>query len=214
MLHGAPGHGAPMSWHKADAQAIASHAYAIDNIITRKFPLNAHSRHPNRNNSDRAPTMSADIASSSAAEITSSAPRRKSGRVPTQRQLYSPTGSAKRKRDNAHDSDADDTSPASDEDESESSPDEEELKERRKQTRKKKSALAQKKPPQKKPKTNGEMPGLAIRPAPAARKQAARPRKPPIRKSALVEQDADGLYGRSCPLGSARRTCACVCAAG
>ena len=31
-------YGAAMSWHKADAQAIASHAYAIDNIITRKFP--------------------------------------------------------------------------------------------------------------------------------------------------------------------------------
>ena len=152
--------------------------------------------------------MSAEVASSSAAEITSTAPRRKSGRVPTQRQLYSPTGSAKRKRANANDSDADDLSPASDEDdESESSPDEEELKERRKQNRKKKSASGQKKPPQKKPKTNGEMPGLALRPAPAARKQAPRPRKAPIRKSALIEQDADGLYGRSCPPGSACHVC-------
>lgn len=141
--------------------------------------------------------MSADVASSSAADITSSAPRRKSGRVPTQRQLYSPTGSAKRKRGNVDGSDAENNTPSSEEDDSESSPDEEELKERRKQNRKKKSATAAKKPPQKKPKTNGEIAGLAIRPAPnAAKKKAPRPRKVPIRKSALVEQDADGLYGK------------------
>ncbi|KAF1971006.1 STAG-domain-containing protein [Bimuria novae-zelandiae CBS 107.79] len=138
--------------------------------------------------------MSADVASSAAADISSSAPRRKSGRVPTQRQLYSPTGSAKRKRGDGNDSDVDDNAPSSEEDEPESSPDEEEIKERRKQSRKKKNTTAAKKPPQKRPKTNGEMPGLAIRPAPGARKNTARPRKAPIRKSALVEQDADGLY--------------------
>ena len=140
--------------------------------------------------------MSADVASSSAADITSSAPRRKSGRVPAQRQLYSPTGSVKRKRGNDNESDVDESAPSSEEDDSESSPDEEELKERRKQGRKKKNATSAKKPPQKKPKTNGEMTGLAIRPAPGAKRKAARPRKAPIRKSALVEQDADGLYGR------------------
>lgn len=139
--------------------------------------------------------MSADVASSSVVDITSSAPRRKSGRVPTQRQLYSPTGSTKRKRGDGNESDVDSNAPSSEEDESDSSPDEEELKERRKQSRKKKSATAAKKPPQKRPKTNGEITGLAIRPATSARK-AARPRKAPIRKSALVEQDADGLYGR------------------
>lgn len=145
--------------------------------------------------------MSADVASAHVADITSSAPsRRKSGRVPTQRQLYSPTGSAtKRKRGDANDSDADSSAPSSEEDDSDSIPDEEELKERRRQSRKK-SAASAKKPPQKKPKTNGEITGLAIRPATSAKKKAARPRKAPLRKSALVEQDADGLYGeiRSC----------------
>lgn len=139
--------------------------------------------------------MSADVASSTVADITSSAPRRKSGRVPTQRQLYSPTGSAKRKRGDGNDSNVDNSAHSSEEEDSESSPDEEELKERRKQSRKKKSATSAKKPAQKKPKTNGEITGLAIRPATSARKKTARPRKAPIRKSALVEQDADGLYG-------------------
>jgi cohesin complex subunit SA-1/2 len=142
--------------------------------------------------------MSADVASSRVADITTSAPRRKSGRVPTQRQLYSPTGSAKRKRGDGNDSDAASNAPSSEEDDSESSPDEEEVKERRKQSRKTKGAPAAKKPPQKKPKTNGEITGLAIRPAAGARKRAARPQKAPIRKSALVEQDADGLYGKIC----------------
>ena len=146
--------------------------------------------------------MSAEVASSNAADITSSAPRRKSGRVPTQRQLYSPTGSTKRKRDNGNASDADENTASSEEDESESSPDEEELKERRKQSRKK-SATAAKKPPQKKPKTNGEISGLAIRPAPGAKRKVARLRKAPIRKSVLIEQDADGLYGTSCICGIA-----------
>ena len=142
--------------------------------------------------------MSADVASSSVADITSSAPRRKSGRVPTQRQLYSPTGSVKRKRGDANDSDVGSGSdaPSSEEEDSESSPDEEELKERRKQSRKKKSTTSAKKPPQKKPKTNGEITGLAIRPAAGARKKAPRPRKAALRKSAIVEQDADGLYGK------------------
>ncbi|KAJ4356582.1 cohesin complex subunit [Didymosphaeria variabile] len=138
--------------------------------------------------------MSTDVASSSVADITSSAPRRKSGRVPTQRQLYSPTGSAKRKRGDGNDSDVDNNAPSSEEEDSESSADEEELKERRKQSRKKRSATAAKKPPQKKPKTNGEITGLAIRPATNTRKKAPRSRKAPIRKSALVDQDADGLY--------------------
>lgn len=143
--------------------------------------------------------MSADVASSNVADITSSAPsRRKSGRVPTQRQLYSPTGSAtKRKRGDTNDSDADSSAPSSEEEDSDSIPDEEELKERRRQSRKTKSAPSAKKPPQKKPKTNGEITGLAIRPATGAKKKAARPRKAPLRKSALVEQDADGLYGET-----------------
>lgn len=146
--------------------------------------------------------MSADVLSSSAADIGSSAPRRKSGRVPKQRELFapqaSPAGSAKRKRGAANDTDVDNEAPSSEEDETESSdgePDEEELKERRKRTAKK-NASAARKPPQKKPKTNGEIVGLAIRPAAGARKKAARPRKAVPRKSALVEEDAGGLYGR------------------
>ncbi|KAJ4290500.1 cohesin complex subunit [Kalmusia sp. IMI 367209] len=145
--------------------------------------------------------MSADVLSSSAADITSSAPRRKSGRVPKQRELFapraSPTGSAKRKRGHANDSDVDGDASSSEEDGSESSasePDEEELKEQRKKSRKKKNAPTARKPPQKKPKTNGEIVGLAIRPATGARKKTARPRKAAVRKSALVEEDAGGLY--------------------
>jgi len=146
--------------------------------------------------------MSAEVASSPAPDLPSSAPRRRSGRVAKKPERFadhaSPTGSAKRKRGEANDSGSDDDAPSSDDEESESSagePDEEELRERRKQ--KKKRAATARKPPQKKPKTNGNIVGLALRPAAGVRKKAApKARRAPIRKSALVDNDADGLYGR------------------
>lgn len=144
--------------------------------------------------------MSAEVLSSEAADITSSAPRRRSGRVPRKPERFvpesSPAGSAKRKRHDGNDSDGDSDAPSSEEEQSESSegePDEEELRERRKKSKK---AAPAKRPPQKKPKTNGEIVGLPIRTATNGKRKAARPRKAPVRKSALVDEDADGLYGK------------------
>lgn len=143
--------------------------------------------------------MSAAVLSAEAPNITSSAPRRRSGRVTKKPEKFapetSPAGSSKRKRRDRNDSDNDGDDSTSENEESESSegePDEEEMRERRK---KKKTVPAGKKPPQKKPKTNGEVVNLAIRPATNPKKKSSKPRKAPIRKSALVEEDAEGLYG-------------------
>ncbi|KAF2646120.1 hypothetical protein P280DRAFT_512321 [Massarina eburnea CBS 473.64] len=141
-----------------------------------------------------------DVLSSDAANLTSSAPRRRSGRVVKKPEKFapesSPVGSTKRKRgdDGGSDSDVDGDAPSEEDEQSQSSegePDEEELKARRKA---KKTRPAVKKPAQKKPKTNGEIVGLAIRPATAPKKKAARPRKAAVRKSAVTDEDADGLY--------------------
>lgn len=139
----------------------------------------------------------------SSPDVAASATRRRSGRV-TRRPKFapepSPALSAKRKRRDEDGADVDGESPSADEQESEDSqgePDPEELKEQRR--RKKQGRPAGKKPPQKKPKTNGEV-NLAIRPAKPAKK-AAKPRKATIRKSALVDEDADGLYGKTSTAG-------------
>lgn len=145
--------------------------------------------------------MSADVLSSEAADITSSAaPRRRSGRVVRKPEKFtprtSPVGSFKRKRPEDVDSEADGETPSSEEDQSdsnESEPDEEELKEQRR--RSKKSRPVAKKPPQKKPKTNGQV-SLPLRPSTSTKKKAPKPRKAPIRKSAVADDEADGLYGK------------------
>lgn len=144
--------------------------------------------------------MAATMSSTHVADISSSAPRRKSGRVSRKPEHFipasSPAGSAKRKRSDEPDEDAGTVDTQSEEEEDESSegePDEEELKERRKRI-KKKAKAAPRKPAPKKPKTNGEPVTLAIRPATAK----PRPKKrAPARKSAVAE-DAEGLYGRWC----------------
>ncbi|KAF2873572.1 hypothetical protein BDV95DRAFT_489918 [Massariosphaeria phaeospora] len=129
---------------------------------------------------------------------TTSAPRRKSGRVSKKPEHFvpasSPAGSAKRKRADANDSDADtDASPSEEEQaSSEGEPDEEELREqRRKNKGKAKGKSAARKPAPKKPKTNGQTLDLAIRPAASKPKKY---RKPTVRKSALGDDEADGLY--------------------
>lgn len=148
----------------------------------------------------RATDTSTVVVMSEAADITSSAPRRRSGRVTKKPEQFhpetSPAGSAKRKRSEENDTDTERDEPTSEDEPSQSSegePDEEELRERR---RTKKRAPAAKKPPQKKPKTNGEIVGLAIRPATNAPKKPKKPRKAPIRKSAIVEDADGGLYGK------------------
>lgn len=131
---------------------------------------------------------------------TSSAPRRKSGRVSKPPAKFvpasSPAGSAKRKRSADHeDSDVDRDGISSDEESQENGegePDVEELKERR---RKKTPRATAKKPASKKPKTNGETVSLAIRPASGVPKKPRKPRKAPVRKSAFFD-DAEGLYGK------------------
>ncbi|KAF1957699.1 STAG-domain-containing protein [Byssothecium circinans] len=144
--------------------------------------------------------MSAAVLSPDATDLTSSAPRRRSGRVVKRPAKFapesSPAGSTKRKRgaDNESGSDVDEDAPSSEDEQSQSSegePDEEELKARRQA---KKSRPAQKKPQQKKPKTNGEIVSLAMRPATSKTKKASKPRKAPVRKSAVVDEDDDGLY--------------------
>lgn len=137
----------------------------------------------------------------SSPDTTASATRRRSGRV-TRRPKFapepSPALSTKRKRRDEDGPEEDDDAPSGEEEESDDSqgePDPEELKEQRR--KKKQSRPAGKKPPQKKPKTNGEV-NLAIRPAKTASKKAGRPRKAALRKSALVDEDADGLYGKTC----------------
>jgi cohesin complex subunit SA-1/2 len=142
--------------------------------------------------------MSAAVSSPAVADISSSAPRRKSGRVSKKPAPFvpasSPAGSAKRKRDerdDEQDEDAEmqDISSEEEEESSEGEPDEEELKERRKKNKRKAAA---RKPAPKKPKTNGEPVSLAIRPA--TKKAPKKQRKAPIRKSAVAE-DTEGIYG-------------------
>jgi cohesin complex subunit SA-1/2 len=148
--------------------------------------------------------MSAIVTSSQTAEIHSSAPRRKSGRVSRKPEQFapgaSPVSNGKRKRTAETNGDVNVDEPSADEEEVESSegePDEEELRERR---RKKKSnpkaRVPAKKPAAKKPKTNGESVTLAMRPAATKSK---RPRKAPVRKSVLVDENAAGLYGEQLP---------------
>lgn len=144
--------------------------------------------------------MSATESPSGTDQVASSAARRKSGRVSKRPARFapgaSPTGSTKRKRGDDNDSGVDATEPPSDDESEESSedePDEEELKERRRRNKAKASA---RKPASKKAKTNGESVSLAIRPASNATKKPAtkRPRKAPVRKSALPDE-TEGLYG-------------------
>jgi len=139
--------------------------------------------------------MSAAIASS-AVDLPSAAPRRKSGRVVRKPEHFtpasSPTGSSKRKRTDESENEVDSEE---EQESSEGEPDEEELREKRRKAKSKPSA---RKPATKKPKTNGETLNLAIRPAKSKSGTAKKPRKAAARKSALVE-DADGLYGMSCP---------------
>ncbi|KAF1837770.1 STAG-domain-containing protein [Decorospora gaudefroyi] len=130
--------------------------------------------------------------------VASSAARRKSGRVSKKPDRFapvaSPTGSTKRKRGDDKDSGVDTNESGSEEESEQSSegePDEEELRERR---RKKNTKAPARKPAPKKAKTNGESLNLAIRPATnATKKVSKRPRKAPIRKSALPD-DTEGLY--------------------
>ncbi|PSN65913.1 STAG-domain-containing protein [Corynespora cassiicola Philippines] len=143
--------------------------------------------------------MSATVVTSEAAPVTSSAPRRKSGRVSKKPEPFvpapSPAASAKRKRAAVENEDGSDGGEQSSEDDpeesSEGEPDEEELREKR---RKKKGKAPARKPAPKKPKTNGETVSLAIRPATNATAKPKKPRKAPIRVSAITKE-ADGLYG-------------------
>ncbi|KAF2190173.1 STAG-domain-containing protein [Zopfia rhizophila CBS 207.26] len=141
--------------------------------------------------------MSAAVQSSEGADTTAPAPRRKSGRVSKKPEPFvpasSPASSAKRKRNNEADVDIDIGDPSSEEEQevsSEGEPDEEELRERR---RKKKGKSTAKKPAPKKARTNGAPVQLAIRPATSKPNKPKKPRKAPIRKSAVGEE-AEGLY--------------------
>ena len=150
--------------------------------------------------------MSTAVLTSEGDNVASPAARRRSGRVSKKPEKFapasSPSGSAKRKRGNENDSGVD-TDEAEDEEDAEESsegePDDEEVKARQ---RKRKTNAAARKPATKKPKTNGESVSLAIRPAAnAAKKVAKRPRKAPIRKSALPGE-TDVLYGKHYRLSS------------
>jgi hypothetical protein len=143
--------------------------------------------------------MSAAVSATQASEVASSAARRRSGRVTRKPEKLaaaaSPTGSAKRKRRDDDDSgvEADETSSEEQSESSEGEPDEEELRERRS---KKKGKAPAKQPAPKKPRTNGAPISLAMRPATgASRKLTKRPRKAAIRKSAVSEEEPEGLYG-------------------
>jgi cohesin complex subunit SA-1/2 len=141
--------------------------------------------------------MSVAVAPSSAIDLSSSAPRRKSGRVVKKPELFaasSPVGRAKRKRTDESDNEVDTADAMSEEEPEESSegePDEEELREKR---RKSKNKPAGRKPATKKPKPNGETMSLAIRPANPKASKPKKPRKVLARKSAIAD-DANGLYG-------------------
>jgi cohesin complex subunit SA-1/2 len=143
--------------------------------------------------------MSAAVSTSGVTEVASSDARRRSGRVVRKPEKLasapSPSGSAKRKRRDNDDSGVEAGESTSEEqsDSSEGEPDEEEMRERQ---RKRKGKGAAKRPAPKKPKTNGAPISLAMRPAAgASRKLSKRPRKAAIRKSAISEEEAEGLYG-------------------
>ncbi|KAH8725758.1 hypothetical protein GQ44DRAFT_651801 [Phaeosphaeriaceae sp. PMI808] len=142
--------------------------------------------------------MSAAVLAPEVSNTASSAPRRRSGRVSRKPEKFalttSPTGSAKRKRGDNDDSgvEADDASSEEPTDSSEGELDDEELRERQ---RKRKGKGSAKRSATKKPKTNGTTLSLAIRPATgASKKLAKRPRKAGIRKSAILEEEPEGLY--------------------
>ncbi|KAF1921583.1 hypothetical protein BDU57DRAFT_489497 [Ampelomyces quisqualis] len=143
--------------------------------------------------------MSAAVSPSPADDGASAAARRRSGRVTRKPEKLasttSPADSTKRKRrDNDDDSGVEADEATSDEqsESSEGEPDEEELRERR---AKRKGKAPAKRPATKKPKTNGAPISLAMRPATgASRKLTKRPRKAAIRKSAVSEQEPEGLY--------------------
>jgi cohesin complex subunit SA-1/2 len=144
--------------------------------------------------------MSAADLTSDVGEVASSATRRRSGRVSKKPEKLasasSPAGSAKRKRGDNDDSGVEADDPSTDEqsDSSEGEPDEEELRERQ---RKRRGKAPAKRPAPKKSKTNGAPISLAMRPATnASRKLTKRPRKAAIRKSAIAEEEPEGLYGR------------------
>jgi hypothetical protein len=144
--------------------------------------------------------MSAADLTSDVGEVASSAARRRSGRVSRKPEKLasaaSPAGSAKRKRGDNDDSgvEADDASTDEQSDSSEGEPDEEELRERQ---RKRRGRAAPKRPAPKKPKTNGAPISLAMRPATnVSRKLTKRPRKAALRKSAVADEEPEGLYGR------------------
>jgi cohesin complex subunit SA-1/2 len=143
--------------------------------------------------------MSAAVSTSGVTEVASSDARRRSGRVVRKPEKLasapSPSGSAKRKRRDNDDSGVEAGESTSEEqsDSSEGEPDEEEMRERQ---RKRKGKGAAKRPAPKKPKTNGAPISLAMRPAAgASRKLTKRPRKAAIRKSAISEEEPEGLYG-------------------
>jgi cohesin complex subunit SA-1/2 len=144
--------------------------------------------------------MSAVVSTSEVNEVASTeANRRRSGRVVRKPEKLasapSPTGSAKRKRRDNDDSGVEAGESTSEEqsESSEGEPDDEELRERQ---RKRKGKASGKRPAPKKPKTNGASISLAMRPAAgASRKLTKRPRKAAIRKSAISEEEPEGLYG-------------------
>jgi hypothetical protein len=143
--------------------------------------------------------MSAAVSTSGVSEVASTDARRRSGRVVRKPEKLasapSPTGSAKRKRGENDDSGVEAGESTSEEqsESSEGEPDEEEMRERQ---RKRKGKGAAKRPALKKPKTNGAPISLAMRPAAgASRKLTKRPRKAAIRKSAISDEEPEGLYG-------------------
>ncbi|KAL5115509.1 cohesin complex subunit [Pleosporales sp. CAS-2024a] len=142
--------------------------------------------------------MSAAVAAPEASQGASSAHRRRSGRVTRKPEKLasapSPAESTKRKRHDNDDSGVEADEPSSEEqsESSEDEPDEEELRDRR---RKRKGKAATKRPAPKKPKTNGAPISLAMRPAAGvSRKLTKRPRKAAIRKSAVSDEEPEGLY--------------------
>jgi len=113
--------------------------------------------------------------------------RRKSGRVVPPRQIYSPSGSTKRKRGDGADSGEESSDDAED---SEEEPHEEDTRPRERSTKK----TSTNKSFHKRAKTNGVTTQLAMRPA--AKSKAKKPRQGQTNKAEVG--DAVGLYGKSC----------------
>jgi cohesin complex subunit SA-1/2 len=146
--------------------------------------------------------MEVDTTTSTPGDATN---RRKSGRAIQKPVLYQEdprvapgsNGSAKRKRPDRVNDDAEDvTDESSTEEQEESDPDEEELKEQRRRARNKPS---QKKPAAKKPKRNddSEHVALAMRPAANGVKRSVKSKKPARARVTGPEMGGQGLYGRS-----------------